>query len=384
MKNVISSLLFLGLIFFGVTKVSAQVDNKLSTFRYFIDVQKMVFQIPTVVEVPLLGLSYQGKVFALYNLTTKNFEQLLIQRVRVETPVTIGAIPMIDNISNLTDNNLETSADFISLNGGLETVQIFVNAVKPITTASLEYLLAENVKQPESVEIFANVKGLDQLIYSSSRLVGSNLYFPKTTATNWKIIFNHTQPLRLRSLKFVQEIGENIEQSYQISSIKFLSQPNQDYRIYLDADRLPNFVPPEASNLINVNSEKVSGGAIIGNPEYNETDFDKDGILDSRDNCPSVINSDQADQNRNNIGDACEDFDYDGFINNKDNCPNISNANQLDTDGDGIGDACDKEESRITESHKWIPWAGIGFAVFVLITLFVVTAKAGIKPENKV
>ena len=35
-------------------------------------------------------------------------------------------------------------------------------------------------------------------------------------------------------------------------------------------------------------------------------DTDMDGIADSRDNCPSVSNPDQADVNNNGIGDACE------------------------------------------------------------------------------
>ena len=36
------------------------------------------------------------------------------------------------------------------------------------------------------------------------------------------------------------------------------------------------------------------------------TDTDKDGIIDSLDNCPTVYNPDQLDSNTNGIGDACE------------------------------------------------------------------------------
>jgi Thrombospondin type 3 repeat len=58
-------------------------------------------------------------------------------------------------------------------------------------------------------------------------------------------------------------------------------------------------------------------------------DTDKDGIPDSRDNCPKVANADQKDTDVDGIGDAC------------DNCPKVSNADQKDTNGNGIGDACE-------------------------------------------
>ena len=112
----------------------------------------------------------------------------------------------------------------------------------------------------------------------------------------------------------------------------------------------------------------------ILNPIYKIADIDNDGLPDIADNCVSIANSDQTDENNNGKGDACDDFDRDGPINSLDNCPNLPNYDQKDADGDKIGDVCDKEESRITEQYPWIPWVGIGFAGVVLIILFAFTA----------
>lgn len=77
-----------------------------------------------------------------------------------------------------------------------------------------------------------------------------------------------------------------------------------------------------------------------------EGDRDGDGVADSMDNCPMTANRDQADANRNMIGDVCEamgapDADRDGRPDSADNCPMVWNVNQADEDRDGIGNVCD-------------------------------------------
>ena len=97
------------------------------------------------------------------------------------------------------------------------------------------------------------------------------------------------------------------------------------------------------------------------------TDTDRDGVADGNgverlDNCITQVNEDQADIDRDGLGDVCdEDTDDDGILdglrdgngacidpNGCDNCPRHANGvaqdNQLDSDNDGRGDACDDDD----------------------------------------
>ncbi len=84
-----------------------------------------------------------------------------------------------------------------------------------------------------------------------------------------------------------------------------------------------------------------------------QSDSDEDTIGDDCDNCPDIANSSQTNSDTDDFGDACDncpfisnptqaDGDSDEIGDNCDNCPMTANPDQYDTDLDGVGDECDE------------------------------------------
>ena len=78
-------------------------------------------------------------------------------------------------------------------------------------------------------------------------------------------------------------------------------------------------------------------------------DSDGDGVPDSSDNCPSVFNDGQEDNDEDGAGDVCDDDDDNDTVNDDDdNCPLVANEEQADNDLDDIGDVCDDDDDNDT------------------------------------
>jgi hypothetical protein len=84
---------------------------------------------------------------------------------------------------------------------------------------------------------------------------------------------------------------------------------------------------------------------IIDNSACTCADNDADGICNTQDNCPNIVNPAQEDRDNDRVGNAC------------DNCPDTVNPDQLDSNENGVGDACEQSESTPTPEASPTPEA---------------------------
>jgi hypothetical protein len=121
--------------------------------------------------------------------------------------------------------------------------------------------------------------------------------------------------------------------------------------VFAAGSSVSHFDPANFPNLLmepNINGD-LTHGVDLTLPQLRDigwyADADGDLIADANDNCPTVANADQADNDHDNQGDVCDsDDDNDGVADTIDNCPTTANANQANHDGDSQGDACDSDD----------------------------------------
>lgn len=376
----ISALLFSGTSALANTPLRSDTASSLvGPFRSYADVVPQGIRVPTVVEVPLGDGFLERLDFAVEDRTADEFQPYYFIRETFtnSSPVTITSDARTGSEGAMIDEDNRTYAEF-PVSGEQESrVRMTLKADRLITASSFTFSVDDNIALPRTVEVRAVVGGRETVLLAERSLGGQAVTFPRATADTWYISFRFGQPLRIAELRLIQE---NATRSTR-QAIRFLAQPSHTYRVYFDSDRASRISVGESPNLASRQDVvTVAGGPVILNPLYTVADTDADGIPDKKDNCVSVANTDQVDINANGRGDMCEDFDRDGVGNSLDNCPDIPNRSQADVDGDKIGDECDTEESRITEKYPWLPWAGIGFAGFVLVVLFALTLRHS--PQN--
>ena len=321
---------------------------------------------PTVIKVPFENDNIERFDFAVIDTTNNTFEPNLFVDTQLEKQTKITAqVPQVSRATPMVDGDINTYVEIPLPESNLGTVTITLTGKEIFTSSQLILTLDNHVSLPNTISLQAKIHEAYTTIIVEKALNSAKIFFPETTAKEWRITFNFGQPLRISELQLVQKDGDVISQPH----LLFLALPEHSYTVYFNPDRTTQIITEESGNLINVQNTFIKNVETKNNENYIIADVDNDGIPDMHDNCVYEANEDQEDKNKNNIGDVCDDFDRDGIINIHDNCKNHPNKKQQDTDNDGIGDACDDEESRLTEKNPWLPWVGMGTAGIILIVL---------------
>lgn len=302
-------------------------------------------------------------------------------RYFVEPVKVLNSSPVIGDLSHLIDGDSNTFLEFdLDQDGGNAFVEL--EASEPFTTSSMRLHLQFKTMNPTkaAIKAWVNEDWKTVLAYEEKESAGQSFFeFPEHTAKKWRIEFEHSQPLRLWGIT----LNEKKQKELLNTEYRWLARPGKGYQIYADAAVDPKLDLAEVGNLVDETDViDVALGEPTANAEFIEPDTDKDGIIDAKDNCIKVANSNQSDVDSNGIGDACEDFDSDGIYNAKDNCIEHANRSQKDSDADGIGDACDEEESRLTENLPWLPWATMIIAFSLLLWMVYSTWKVRKKEKS--
>jgi hypothetical protein len=172
------------------------------------------------------------------------------------------------------------------------------------------------------------------VVYDSSRpsATGKDIYF---------------QPLMGGGETELQLAGDQQNPSISLGVIAFESHDasSWDLFVYVLATNLLFRVTdtPTADEILNDVSVLPNGdvrvvwaAAAVGGTDHDvyarmfsvalTPDADGDGVVDASDNCPLVVNPDQADRDGDGIGDACDPFAFSGFFSPVDNLPVLNLA----------------------------------------------------------
>jgi hypothetical protein len=306
--------------------------------------------------------------YGVYDNTNKGFvnTEEKIYSEQYHQPITnISNYVTGSNLYDIYDNNTSTYIDLPATKNSTETRLLIENKFSR-NIKGLYIDLAQGNDKVDSIILKNNDS--KSIIYTGQ---STNLSFAEIRARPLELIITHSQNIRINEIKLEEA---NPEPKGLV--VTFLAFPEVKYTLY---SKTENYSERYNNSSLNTDAVEVVGqlSNTADNNLYLDSDADGDGVIDMKDNCPSVSNKDQKDINNNKRGDACEDNDGDGIKDGVDNCPFVANSAQVDIDGDKKGDACDKVDDRYLAQNRWILWTGIGLSMvgFLAGTFLLVKPK---------
>ncbi|MFM2414834.1 MAG: hypothetical protein RI911_527 [Candidatus Parcubacteria bacterium] len=345
---------------------TATAQSVHSVFRDIAQIRVPSLKVPTVIEVPLVGPARdEHMTLAIERIggTGGLFEPLQFQYGDIKKRILHAEVYNAPE-PVLTDGLSQTFKDF-EVNGQPvnTTIRLELDTAERIHGVQLQF--AEFSPRPTKIQISTAADlGLEGQMLLTIPYSGDAINFPERILQQVFITVTHEQTLRLTDITLLPN-----DSVREVTGVRFLAQPGAKYRMFSNPDRYVSIPTSEMPYMQGGDIRLAQLEVASKNERFIPADTDSDGITDVQDNCASVANPLQEDIDSNGVGDACDDFDRDGYMQLQDNCPLITNRDQQDSDGDKIGDACDAEESRFSEQYPWLPWAGMGLVVLVLLAM---------------
>ena len=273
------------------------------------------------------------------------------------------------HVSDLTDGDRSTSLAF----DPLAKVQpsMVLNFEELTEVAGVSVAIDEGIIAPLFVSVYGDFGDGVWVPLILLQNFAYHLPFPKVDVKRLKIEYQTRHFLRINEVSVSgQDVAERKDE------LVFFAEEGATYQLYSGARfGYKRHTPKRPQRLgTDINTPVFPMAARGSNPGF-DNDFDNDGLTDDEDYCPKVVDSTNADIDKNGLGDVCEDPDQDNAISSKDNCPYVSNPDQKDSDLDGIGDACDKVEDRASENSDMLLYLVFGLAALMLMFLVFRSAK---------